>query len=189
MVHKPIAIMILPLAVAGILMLTILAATGNAQESNNTGNTQQQPGNSFTFSPQTEESNSTGNAQESNNPEMHRRVTIPEMHRRVTIPEMHRRVTIPEMHRRVTIPEMHRRVTIPEMHRRVTIPEIHNNSRVTVLKMLTVTHAIMIYTLEARISPTWCWPCTTASALPLEFRRSCGATSSRPTPSLMPNIC
>jgi hypothetical protein len=39
MVHKPIAIMILPVFAAGILMLGILAATGNAQESSNTGNT------------------------------------------------------------------------------------------------------------------------------------------------------
>jgi pathogenesis-related protein 1 len=38
MVHKPIALMILPIFVAGILTLGILAATANAQESNNTGN-------------------------------------------------------------------------------------------------------------------------------------------------------
>jgi len=42
MVHKPIALMILPIFVAGILTLGILAATANAQESNNTGNTTQQ---------------------------------------------------------------------------------------------------------------------------------------------------
>jgi uncharacterized protein YkwD len=39
MEHKPIAIIILPVFVAGILMLGILAATGNAQESSNTGTT------------------------------------------------------------------------------------------------------------------------------------------------------
>src|SRR3989442_787656 len=38
MVHKPIALMILPIFVAAILTLGILAATANAQESNNTGN-------------------------------------------------------------------------------------------------------------------------------------------------------
>ncbi|MFY9797061.1 MAG: CAP domain-containing protein [Candidatus Nitrosopolaris sp.] len=41
MVHKPIAIMILPVIVTAILMLAILAATGNAQESSNTGNAAQ----------------------------------------------------------------------------------------------------------------------------------------------------
>jgi len=45
--------MIVPVAVAGILIMTILAAAVNAQESNSTGNAQ--------------ESNSTGNGQESNN--------------------------------------------------------------------------------------------------------------------------
>jgi uncharacterized protein YkwD len=39
MEHKPIAIMILPVFVMGILMLGILAATGNAQESSNAGTT------------------------------------------------------------------------------------------------------------------------------------------------------
>ena len=43
MVHKPILrFVITPVAVAGILMLAILAATANAQENNNTGNAQQQ---------------------------------------------------------------------------------------------------------------------------------------------------
>lgn len=37
MEHKPIAIIILPVFVVGILMLGTLAATGNAQESSNTG--------------------------------------------------------------------------------------------------------------------------------------------------------
>jgi hypothetical protein len=37
MEHKPIAIIILPVFVMGILMLGTLAATGNAQESSNTG--------------------------------------------------------------------------------------------------------------------------------------------------------
>ena len=60
MVHKPITIMILPVFVAGILMLGILAATGNAQESSNTGNRQ------HTFLPETEENNAHF-AQESNN--------------------------------------------------------------------------------------------------------------------------
>ncbi len=41
MVHKPIALMILPIFVAGILTLGILAATANAQENNSTGNGQQ----------------------------------------------------------------------------------------------------------------------------------------------------
>ena len=45
MIHKSIAIMILPLFVAGIVMLGVLAATGNAQESNNTGTTQQESSN------------------------------------------------------------------------------------------------------------------------------------------------
>ncbi len=39
MEHKPIAIMILPVFVIGILMLGTLAATGNAQESSNAGTT------------------------------------------------------------------------------------------------------------------------------------------------------
>ena len=39
MEYKPIAIMILPVFVIGILMLGILAATGNAQESSNAGTT------------------------------------------------------------------------------------------------------------------------------------------------------
>ena len=52
--------MILPVFVAGILMLGILAATGNAQESSNTGNRQ------HTFLPETEENNAHF-AQESNN--------------------------------------------------------------------------------------------------------------------------
>jgi hypothetical protein len=59
MVHKPIAIMILPVFVAGILMLGILAATGNAQESSNNGNRQN-------TLPETEENNAHF-AQESNN--------------------------------------------------------------------------------------------------------------------------
>jgi Cysteine-rich secretory protein family len=55
MVHQPIVIsMIAPVAVGGILIMTILAATVNAQESNSTENAQQQ-------------SNSTENAQESSN--------------------------------------------------------------------------------------------------------------------------
>jgi hypothetical protein len=37
MEHRPIAIIILPVFVVGILMLGTLAATGNAQESSNTG--------------------------------------------------------------------------------------------------------------------------------------------------------
>jgi hypothetical protein len=45
MVHKPIAIMILPVFVAGILMLGILATTGNAQESSNTGTAAQEASN------------------------------------------------------------------------------------------------------------------------------------------------
>jgi hypothetical protein len=55
MVHKPIVISIIaPVTVAGILIMVILAATVNAQESNSTENAQQQ-------------SNSTENAQESSN--------------------------------------------------------------------------------------------------------------------------
>src|SRR5215467_11451310 len=54
MVHTPISIMILPVFVAGILMLGILAATGNAQESSNTGK-------------EVKESSNTGNTEESNN--------------------------------------------------------------------------------------------------------------------------
>jgi Cysteine-rich secretory protein family len=55
MVHKPIVrFVIAPVTLAGILIMTILAATANAQENNNsTGNAQ--------------ESNSTGNAQENSN--------------------------------------------------------------------------------------------------------------------------
>ena len=63
MVHKPILrFVITPVAVAGILMLAILAATANAQENNNTGNAQQQsngPENS-------QQSNNAGNGQENN---------------------------------------------------------------------------------------------------------------------------
>ena len=39
-----------------------------------------------------------------------------------------------------------------------------------------------------RISKTPSWRCITASALPLEFRPSCGATSSPPAPRLGPTI-
>ncbi|MGB6529614.1 MAG: CAP domain-containing protein [Candidatus Nitrosopolaris sp.] len=63
MVHKPIAIMILSIFVAGILMLGILAATANAQESKNTGNAEQQSNNTGNG----QESNSTGNAQQQSN--------------------------------------------------------------------------------------------------------------------------
>src|SRR5215469_9924425 len=59
MVHKPMAIMILPVFLRGILMLGILAATGNAQENSNSGNRHQ-------FLPETEENNAHF-AQESNN--------------------------------------------------------------------------------------------------------------------------
>ena len=51
MVHKPIALMILPLVLTGILILAVLTATANAQESNNTGN-----------APTSLQSNITGNA-------------------------------------------------------------------------------------------------------------------------------
>ena len=60
MVHKPISIMILPIFVAGILMLGILAATGNAQESSNNGNTEWSNNHA-------QESSNNGNAQESSN--------------------------------------------------------------------------------------------------------------------------
>jgi hypothetical protein len=64
MVHKPIVrFVIAPVAVAGILMLAMLAATGNAQENNNAGSTQE---NNNAGSTQ-QQSNSTGNAQENNN--------------------------------------------------------------------------------------------------------------------------
>jgi hypothetical protein len=95
MVHKPIAIMILPLALVGILILAVLTAipsnnhafafgnsftfasptssdesnsTGNGQENNNAGNEQQQSSNAGN-GPTSQESNSTGNgptSQESN---------------------------------------------------------------------------------------------------------------------------
>ena len=52
-------------------------------------------------------------------------------------------------------------------HRRVypgvIVLEVYR--RVTLLEMLTVTHAIMIYTMEKWFSPTWWWQCTTASVL------------------------
>jgi hypothetical protein len=73
MVHKPIVrFVIAPVAVAGILMLAMLAATGNAQENNNAGSTQEnnnagstQENNNAGSTQQ--QSNSTGNAQENNN--------------------------------------------------------------------------------------------------------------------------
>jgi hypothetical protein len=61
MARKPIVrFVIAPAAVAGILMLAILAATGNAQESSITINAQES---SITINAQ--ESNSTENSQES----------------------------------------------------------------------------------------------------------------------------
>jgi uncharacterized protein YkwD len=63
MVHKPILrFVITPVAVAGILMLAILAATANAQENNNTGNAQQQSNSTEN----SQQSNSAGNGQENN---------------------------------------------------------------------------------------------------------------------------
>jgi uncharacterized protein YkwD len=62
MVHKRIAIMILPIFVAAILMLGILAATAIAQENNSTGNEQQQS-NSTGNAAAPQESNNTGNTQ------------------------------------------------------------------------------------------------------------------------------
>jgi cytoskeletal protein RodZ len=75
MVYKPITIMILPVFVAGILMLGILAATGNAQESSNTGNTQESNNTGTCHkaacfvenSPQKQESSNTGTAQQESN--------------------------------------------------------------------------------------------------------------------------
>jgi uncharacterized protein YkwD len=81
MVHKPIAIMILPVFVAGILMLGILAASGNAQESSNTGNTEENNNHPMCLnehtekwepcvvqnSPQKHESSNTPSSQESSN--------------------------------------------------------------------------------------------------------------------------
>ena len=57
MVHKPISIMILPIFVAGILMLGILAATGNAEESSNNSSSQEssQTGNGATSPPSSQE--------------------------------------------------------------------------------------------------------------------------------------
>jgi hypothetical protein len=62
MIHKPIAIMILPIALAGILILAVLTAIPSNNHAFAFGN-------SFTFASPTssEESNSTGNGQESNN--------------------------------------------------------------------------------------------------------------------------
>ena len=79
--HKPVAIMILPLALAGILMLAVLTTIPSfAQESNNTGiatasqsnDTQQQS----STNGNTQESNNTGNALRLS------RVAILEIHRR-----------------------------------------------------------------------------------------------------------
>jgi uncharacterized protein YkwD len=58
--------MIAPVAVAGILIMTILAATVNAQESNNTGNARQESSSTENAtSPMT--SNNTGNEQQESN--------------------------------------------------------------------------------------------------------------------------
>ena len=90
MVHKPIAIMILPLALAAILLLAVLTAIPSniafarhhhdnsltlaptsSQENNNTGTVQQQSNNTGNAATAPQESNNTGNAaappQESNN--------------------------------------------------------------------------------------------------------------------------
>lgn len=56
-----------------------------------------------------------------------------------------------EMDRRVAVLEIYRRVTMLEVHRTLSV-KLVNNSR-------------------ARISPTASWSCTTASALPFQFRR------------------
>jgi uncharacterized protein YkwD len=64
MVHKPIALMILPIFVTGILTLGILAATANAQESNSTGNVappQASSNSTGNVAPPQASSNSTGN--------------------------------------------------------------------------------------------------------------------------------
>jgi hypothetical protein len=66
--HKPIAMIILPLALAGILMLAVLTAIPSsnrafAQQSNNTGNSQQS---NNTPNSAASQSNNTRNTQESN---------------------------------------------------------------------------------------------------------------------------
>ena len=71
MVHKPIAIMILPIFVAGILMLGILAATANAPENDNAGSGETSAPPPATETPPpaappagaSPESNNTGNVQ------------------------------------------------------------------------------------------------------------------------------
>ncbi len=76
MVYKPIAIssVITPVALAGILMLAILAPTVNAQENNSAGNSNagnEQQSNNTANSQQSnnaaQQSNNAGNSQESNN--------------------------------------------------------------------------------------------------------------------------
>src|SRR5438105_12701059 len=63
MVHNPIAIMILPIFVTGILMLGILAAAANAQENNTTGNAAApEASNNTGNAAAPEASNNTGNA-------------------------------------------------------------------------------------------------------------------------------
>jgi uncharacterized protein YkwD len=63
MVHNPIAIMILPIFVTGILMLGILAAAANAQENNTTGNAAApEVSNNTGNAAAPEASNNTGNA-------------------------------------------------------------------------------------------------------------------------------
>src|SRR5215831_355151 len=62
MVYKPIAIMILAVAVTGSLMLAVLAGTGKEQESSNTGSAQHEQS-SNTGSAQPEQSSNTGSAQ------------------------------------------------------------------------------------------------------------------------------
>jgi hypothetical protein len=88
----------------------------------------------------------------------------------VAILEVDRRVAVAilEVDRRVVVLEMNnsRVVAVLEMESRVTIPEMHNHLN----------------------CPTVSWLCKTASVLLLEFRRSCGVTSSPPMPRLMPSI-
>ncbi len=94
------------------------------------------------------------------------RITVPHHHlvslHRITVPHHHlvslHRITVPHHHlvslHRITVPHHHlvslHRITVPHHHlvslHRITVPEI-------VPGIVTVAHAIMIYTKEAWISP------------------------------------
>jgi hypothetical protein len=105
--------------------------------------------------------------------------------------KIHRIVIVLEVDRRaaVAVVEMNnsRVVAVVEVDRRVAVAVVEmNNSRV--VAVVEIESRVTIPEMRLRIWPTSSWPCTTASALPFHFQRSCGTINSPPRPRLGPNI-